>query len=211
MKGESEVYQFVSRSERNQLVEACEDIILKVQKSVKEYFTFEFRLIGSGERKLITQNGIGGPFDLDYNFLLHRDKQELSSNPDKIKEIFMQAFNSVNPEYGFKYANDSTSVITSKLVFNGKLEFSFDIAILVEGNNGNLYKLIYDKSTGRYLWNEIKQTKDYSAKFQNIKATGRWDDFKDRYLDLKNYHLSRQDGIKSFSTFLETLNEFKAV
>ena len=27
------------------------------------------------------------------------------------------------------------------------------------------------------------------------------------YLDLKNMHLSKQDGVKSFSIFLETLNE----
>ena len=34
------------------------------------------------------------------------------------------------------------------------------------------------------------------------------EDFKDRYLELKNMHLVRGDDVKSFSIFLETLNEF---
>ena len=32
--------------------------------------------------------------------------------------------------------------------------------------------------------------------------------FKERYLELKNMHLRQQDDVKSFSIFLETLNEF---
>lgn len=91
------MYKYVSKEERTSLAKACEDIILIVQKSVKEYFTFEYRLIGSGEKRLITQNGVGGTFDLDYNFILKKDKQELSSYPEKIKNIFLNAFNEVNP------------------------------------------------------------------------------------------------------------------
>ena len=202
------MYKYVSKEERDSLAKACEDIILNVQKSVKEYFTFEYRLIGSGEKRLITQNGVGGPFDLDYNFILKKDKQELSSYPEKIKNIFLNAFNEVNTEFNFKFASNSTSVITSKLVLNRKLKFSFDVAIMIEGNNGNLYKLIYDKFSGRYLWNEVRKTKNYSVKFKRIKEEGYWEDFKERYLDNKNLHLTRNEEIPSFSVFLETLNEY---
>ena len=45
-------------------------------------------------------------------------------------------------------------------------------------------------------------------KIQAIKENGEWDNFKDRYLELKNMHLRRGDGVKSFSIFLEALNEF---
>jgi hypothetical protein len=202
------MYKYVSKEERDSRAKACEDIILNVQKSVKEYFTFEYRLIGSGEKRLITRNGESGPFDLDYNFILKKDKQELSSYPEKIKNIFINAFNEVNPELSFKYASNSTSVITSKLVLGGKLEFSFDVAIMIEGNNGNLYKLIYEKTSGRYLWNEVRKTKNYSAKFKRIKDEGYWEDFKVRYLHNKNLHLTRNEEIPSFSVFLETLNEY---
>lgn len=202
------MYKYVLKEERDSLAKACEDIILVVQKSVKEYFTFEYRLIGSGEKRLITRNGESGPFDLDYNFILKKDKQELSSYPEKIKNIFLNAFNEVNPEFDFKFASNSTSVITSKLLLNGKLKFSFDVAIMIEGNNGNLYKLIFDKNSGRYLWNEVRKTKNYGVKFKRIKEEGYWEDFKERYLHNKNLHLTRNEEIPSFSVFLETLNEY---
>lgn len=202
------MFKYVSKEERNSLAKACEDIILSVQKQVKDYFTFEYRLIGSGEKRLITQNGESGPFDLDYNFILKKDKQELSSYPEKIKNVFINAFNEVNFEFNFKFASNSTSVITSKLVLNKTLKFSFDVAIMIEGNNGNLYKLIYDKISNRYLWNEVKKTKNYGSKFTRIKEEGYWEDFKKRYLNNKNMHQIRNDEIQSFSIFLETLNEF---
>ncbi|MBU1094223.1 MAG: hypothetical protein KKH01_07155 [Firmicutes bacterium] len=202
------MYKYVSKEERDSLAKACEDIILNVQKSVKEYFTFEYRLIGSGEKRLITRNGESGPFDLDFNFILKKDKKELSSFPEKIKNIFINAFNEVNPEFNFKFASNSTSVIASKLVLNGEQKFSFDVAIMIEGNNGNLYKLIFDKTSGRYLWNEVRKTKNYGVKFKRIKEEGYWEDFKERYLHNKNLHLTRNEETPSFSVFLETLNEY---
>ena len=85
--------------------------------------------------------------------------------------------------------------------------FSFDVAIIVEGNDGYFYRLTNDKNFNRYIWNRVKNSADYFEKFQRIKEEGLWLKFKNRYLELKNWHLSRQDGVKSFSIFLETLNE----
>ncbi len=82
------------------------------------------------------------------------------------------------------------------------------MAIIVEGDDGYFYRLTNDKNTGRYIWNQVKYSKNYYEKVKVIKENGYWKDFKQRYLELKNLHLSRQDGIKSFSIFLETLNEF---
>ena len=45
----------MSKEGRDLLVKAYEDIILSVQKIVKEFFTFEYRLIGSGEKHFIFQ------------------------------------------------------------------------------------------------------------------------------------------------------------
>ena len=70
------------------------------------------------------------------------------------------------------------------------------------------YRLINDKNTGRYIWNQVAHSKNYLGKFKALKERGYWMDFKRRYLELKNLHLKRQDGVKSFSIFLETLNEF---
>jgi hypothetical protein len=202
------MYSYIDIDERKKLTEICEEILFSVQDSVREYFTFDLRLIGSGIKKLVTKNGDTGYFDLDYNIILKKDKMNLLSNPDKIRQVFIDAFNEFNPQYGFKYAQDSTSVITSKLQYKNQLYFSLDVAIMKEGNNGNYYKLIFDKSSSRYIWNEVKQSKDYMTKFKTIKDKGYWPQFKNRYLELKNMHLRRNDGIKSFSIFLETINEF---
>jgi len=203
------MFQYIDDKEiRSELRSACEEIITSIQKSfLRDYFTFEFKLIGSGETRLITQNGDTGYFDLDYNFILQKDKQDLISNPQRIKELFIRAFNQTNPKLGFKPANNSTSVITSRLVIGNRLYFSFDVAILCEGNNGNYYKIIYDKQTGRYLWNEIKHSRNYQEKFSALKRMGYWTEIKSLYLQKKNFYLSRYDNRNSFSILLETLNE----
>ncbi|MCI8733497.1 MAG: hypothetical protein HFE29_04120 [Clostridia bacterium] len=201
-------YYIEDKEIRSELRLACEEIILNVQKSfLRDYFTFEFKLIGSGETRLITRNGNTGEFDLDYNFILQKDKQGLISNPRRIKELFIEAFNEVNPNLGFKPANNSKSVITSRLVRNNRLYFSFDVAILCEGNNGNYYKIIYDKPSDRYLWNEVKSSRGYQNKLIALKKYGKWLEIKTIYLKKKNMYLCRNIEKSSFSILLETLNE----
>lgn len=203
------MYKFANKLEVKKLTKWCEDILHLVQNEVRDYFTFDIRLIGSGDKKLVTQNG-DEAFDLDYNIILQRDKKNLLNNPRQIKDIFISRFNKIlQPEISdYEYASDSTSVITLKLVQNGDLQFSFDVAILVENNDGVFYRLTNDKKSGRCIWNEVAHSRDYLEKFQQIKAQGDWEDFKERYLELKNYHLLKGDKRKSFSVFLETLNEF---
>ena len=59
------------------LRDTCEEIIKAVQVELKDFFTFQFKLIGSGEKQLITENREDGNFDLDYNLILQRDKMNL--------------------------------------------------------------------------------------------------------------------------------------
>mgnify|MGYP001075900585 CR=1 FL=1 len=202
-------YHFANQNEVKELAKWCMEVLHEVQDEVREYFTFDIRLIGSGDKRLVTQNG-NGSFDLDYNIILQKDKKGLLNNPKQIKEIFAKRFKYVLEKYvsDYSYVSDSTSVITAKLVRNNQLAFSFDVAILVEGDDGYFYRLINDKNTGRYIWNQVKQSADYLERFQAIKENGYWNMFKQRYLELKNMHLRRQDEVKSFSIFLETLNEF---
>ena len=108
---------------------------------------------------------------------------------------------------GYAHTSDSTSVVTVKIIQNKTIKFSFDVAIIVEGNDGYFYRLTNDKISGRYIWNRVKNSANYFEKYQKIKEKGLFPKFKQRYLDLKNMHLSKQDGVKSFSIFLETLNE----
>lgn len=202
-------YRFAKQKEVKELEAWCMKILHAVQDEVREYFTFDIRLIGSGDKRLVTQNS-DESFDLDYNIILQKDKRGLLDNPKQIKDIFVSKFNKVLREYvsDYTHASDSTSVITVKLVRNNRIEFSFDVAIIVEGDDGYFYRLTNDKNTGRYIWNQVKHSSNYFEKFKALKERGYWMQFKKRYLELKNMHLSRQDGVKSFSVFLETLNEF---
>ena len=201
-------YKYAEQRAVTYLNKWCMNILHDVQKEVSDYFTFDIRLIGSGDKRLVTQNAEES-FDLDYNIILQKDKKGLLDNPKQIKDIFIARFNKVLNRYidNCYHTSDSTSVITIKNIQKGKLLFSFDVAIIVEGNDGYFYRLTNDKNSNRYIWNRVKNSVDYFEKFQRIKEEGLWLKFKNRYLELKNWHLSRQDGVKSFSIFLETLNE----
>ena len=202
-------YRYAKQSEVKELETWCMEILHAVQNEVRDYFTFDIRLIGSGDKRLVTQNS-DESFDLDYNIILQKDKKGLLDNPKQIKEIFVARFNKVLKcrISNYSHVSDSTSVITSKIIMDNRLRFSFDVAIIVEGDNGYFYRLINDKNSGRYIWNQVKHSANYFERFKYVKENGAWLQFKQRYLDLKNMHLSRQDAVKSFSIFLETLNEF---
>lgn len=206
---EVNMYKFAKQKDVRELTKWCDGIINEVQKEVKEYVTFSFNLIGSGGKKLVTQNG-DEAFDLDYNLIIQKDKQGLIDDPKRLKDIIRHAFDDVLRENvaGFSGAGDSTSVLKVSITDEEKRVFSFDVAIYVEADNGYVYRLIHDKNINRYIWNQVPKSKNYEDKIQAIKENGEWDDFKERYLELKNMHLRKGDGVKSFSIFLEALNEF---
>lgn len=195
------MYHFVDQKTCKTLRIQCEEILKAVQKELAEYFTFQFLLIGSGERRLVTQNE-EGVFDLDYNLILMKDKKGLIDNPKRIKELFLDAFHRTFPKLSFK---NSTSVITSNLRL-GDIVFSFDCAIVCEGNNGNLYKIVFDKPD-RYIWNEVRHTKDFNARYRYLLSENEFPTIRDLYLKKKNQHLRQNDGVQSFSILVETVNE----
>lgn len=202
-------FSFAKQKDITELNKWCLDIIHAVQRSLREFLTFDIRLVGSGEKQLVTIDD-KGHFDLDYDLILQRDKQDLINNPKKIKELFIDAFsNELNKEVdGFEHSYDSTSVVTN-IIMDDKFVFKFDVAIMVKGDNDSYYKLVNDHKTGNYIWNQVKDSKNYMERYLAIKHNGNFDEFKKRYLWLKNHHEKRRDNVKSFSIFLEALNEFE--
>lgn len=199
------MYKYVSKKAIRDIREYCEEIIKKIQKSeLKEFFTFSFYLIGSGKTNLITINGDNGTYDLDYNLILQKDKADLFSKPQKIKELFSKEFDKERNNFNIKKIENSSSVITLK--FKDK-KANVDIAILRKNNNGNYSKIIYDKNKNRYIWNEIKCSKNYQDNINSIKQQMRWNEVRDRYLFKKNSYLRQNKNISSFSILLETINE----
>lgn len=88
------------------------------------------------------------------------------------------------------------------------LEFSFDVAIMQENENGYLEKIIFDKKYNRYIWNQVKDSKDLNDKVLLVKQRLGWNAVRERYLKLKNDSLSNNDETKSFSIFIQVINEF---
>lgn len=180
---------------------------------LKQYFSNEFniqtkfQLIGSGSKKLVTQNN-NLPFDLDYNFeILNRSIKQLDMK--KLKTCVINFLNSVvyeKYEY-YKKCQDSTSAITIRKVVNGNLEFSFDIAILAKSSNGNYCRLIHDKQLEKYDWNPIPESKEIFERLKELKSDGYWEDIKELYLNKKNMYLKRNEKRCSFEIFAETINE----
>lgn len=199
------MYKYVSKKEIRYIREYCEEIIKKIQKSkLKDFLTFSFYLIGSGKTNLITINGDNGTYDLDYNLILQKDKADLFSKPQKIKELFSKEFDKERNNFNIKKIENSSSVITLK--FKDK-KANVDIAILRKNNNGNYSKIIYDKNKNRYIWNEIKCSKNYQDNINSIKQKMCWNEVRDRYLFKKNSYLRQNKNISSFSILLETINE----
>ena len=199
------MYKYVSKKEIRDIREYCEEITKKIQKSqLKDFFTFSFYLIGSGKTNLITIDGDNGTYDLDYNLILQKDKADLFSKPQKIKELFSKEFDKERNNFNIKKIENSSSVITLK--FKDK-KANVDIAILRKNNNGNYSKIIYDKNKNRYIWNEIKCSKNYQDNINLIRQQMCWNEVRDRYLFKKNSYLRQNKNISSFSILLETINE----
>ena len=135
------MYEYIQDKQlRGELRERCESVILIVQKLIRGYFTFSYKLIGSGDNRLMMVNGKNKAIDLDYNLVIQRDKKQLVDNPKQIKQLFMSAFKQA---CGNKTkVSDSTKVITCKFGNIGIYSFSLDIAIFIECNDGYIYKLI---------------------------------------------------------------------
>lgn len=192
---------------RNSLRNYCEKAILALQEQISDYFTFSYKLIGSGDTRLMMVNGNDNSIDLDYNLVIQRDKKQLIGDPGKIKRLFMKGLK----DYFGKDAkvSDSTQVITCCIGEMQGYRFSFDVAIVVDGNDGCMYKIVNDKNAAptRYIWNKIPKSKDYEYKFTTLKRMGYWEDIKELYKKKKNKYLKRQNDVASFSILIETVNE----
>lgn len=207
-------YQSATKKDVQAANKWCRSVLIDVQNLVRDWFTFDFRLIGSGGKHLVTHNE-GQPFDLDYNIIIQKDKHSLHDKPAIIKEKFIEAFKAVfsktitgfNADEYFKI-NNSTSFITIKYISYGSLEFSFDVAIMQENENGYLEKIIFDKKNNVFIWNKVKQSDNLYDKAVQVKQNYDWNKVRNRYLELKNKSLSNQDDTKSFSIFVQVINEF---
>lgn len=163
---------------------------------------------------MVTRNG-NGPFDLDYNLEIIKATDEYLDDLRYLKNTVRILLNKVIGQTRFRDSKDSTSCLTAILLFrdNSAVEFKFDVAIVKRNSKGSLCKMVHNKNAwgygnDQYTWTEIPDSHDVSQKARRIKSEGLWLEVRERYVDLKNMYLSRQDkNHPSFLVYVEAVNQ----
>lgn len=198
--------QFLKRAQN-----CCSDIMKQLEESLREQgMNTQFFLVGSGARNMITQNGDGN-FDFDYNLnIISCDDWKARS----IKELIRKTFNKVMRQNNLSDVEDSTSSLTSKLIYfndNPNIEFKIDVCIVTEQDD-NWYRLIHKKTgfmqSDEYIWNEAPHSKNCKVKADQIKKNpGWWEVVRNKYLEIKNHYLRfHDDNHPSYICYVEAVN-----
>ncbi len=205
-------FEYVPKGEYQPFKLEVDGILREVQKYLRKnkILTFQFNLIGSAGRKLITRvkNGNKG-FDLDYNIVIQKTFDEKYEDPKLLKEIFVKLFNRYFDD-SYDYSKDSTSVITIKKLNakRNKILYSVDFAIVsyYEDDDGKERQeyVRFDKNTNTYSWALRKVATDHRYVENLIKDNGLWQDVKDLYLENKNKEPDKKSRIVYYQT-LDTI------
>lgn len=201
-------YEFVKKKDYGPVKHRFEDEILPVAREVLREmgYTFQSELMGSGSRKLVTRviDGNKG-FDFDYDFELQYYPEDADAK--RIKQDFMNALNKASKPLGYKPCEDSTTVITFKMVdtTHSRIIHSFDIALTYSDEDGKHY-IRFDKDNRRYIWNLRKSgicLDDKISELRNELGSQYHQALADKYLQLKNANTNPDR--KSFILYAEAV------
>lgn len=226
------MYNYVTNKQLiSSMRSCCGDIMQDLCHTLKEEYDLGamFTLVGSGARNLILQNA-NEPIDLDYNLKIVRSDDW---DGKYIKECVRKAFNIVLRKHGWRDCEDSKSSLTTEKRYFPRIsdtEFSMDVCIVREDEDGNFYRLIHKKTgytnvnniayaasiysglvTGRsdneYYWNKAPNSRDIKYKVDYIKSNGKWELVREQYKNIKNRYLTQNDhNHPSFICYIETVN-----
>ena len=172
-EGTQPMYEYVNKRELTLGREEVEKIIRKVQCIMKKRYntTFQYALIGSAKRHLVTKikNGNKG-YDYDYNLIIQKSDQWY--NPKKLKQQFMTAFSEAVKGTSYKLPEDSTSCITIKVVDknNSRIIRSCDFAIIyyIDDKKDDGYRYLKNWKNGRYSFEDRKNSKGAESSLDYI-------------------------------------------
>jgi hypothetical protein len=200
-------FRYVTRDEVREERMDIIDLIRDVADYVRDDFTFQFNFIGSSARNMITydaDSNIG--YDFDVNIYVNDPDEEYT--PGEIRTKIFDALQSVAPKYGYQKIENSTSVITIKMVdyLNSRICHSCDFAVVYDCEDGQQQYIRLNKATYQYQW--AYRGKGYEAqtkKIEWLKKNGLWNEVRDYYLYKKD---SNDNPDKhSRAIFAETINE----
>ncbi len=187
-----------------------ENIIRCAQRIMKTKYntTFQYKLIGSADKHLVTRiknSNLG--YDFDYNLILQ--KSDLWDNPAKLKQQFMDAFSEAIAKTPYNKLENSTSVITLKVVDrnNSKIIRSCDLAIIYYSEDENEgYRYLKRGKNNSYFFEPRIPSKHAQEKLEEILDNYEqgWNLIRDEYLLLKNRNLDKNKT--SHVLYLESIH-----
>ena len=199
-------FDYVTKAEAKPVREEIHKILLEVQDQVREQFTFQFCFMGSSSRNMITcdrRSNIGFDFDVD---IYVNDEEEYFSAKD-LRKILKQAIDRVAWRYGYEACEDSTRVLTMKMVDRSRraIHHRCDFAIVWDSEDGQQY-VRYNKKANYYSWEYQGGTfQNLEERMKWLKKNGYWGKLRDYYLEKKN--TNQDPNKKSRSIFAEAVKE----
>ena len=182
-------------------------ILREVQDLVRDDFTFQFKLIGSSSRNMLTydaKSNIG--YDFDINIEVNDDEEQFT--PKEIRLILKNAIDRVAPKYSYNYCEDSTRVLTIKKVniISSRIIHSCDFAVVYNCSDGRQQYIRYNKTYRNYTWEyQGKGFEKMDAKIEWLKGKGYWAELRAYYIEKKNFNDDRDKHSRSI--FVESINE----
>ena len=199
-------FEYVSKKEAAPYKAELIEILHQVQDYVREDFTFQFTFIGSSSRNMITYDpttNIG--FDFDVNITVNDDDEDYS--PEEIRTILHNAFSRFMTAYGYNKCEQSTRVISIKVVdqWSSRVIRSCDFAVVYEGRNGQQY-IRFNKERNYFSWEfQTQPYKELEFRADYLKENGHWNEVLEVYLDKKNNNYNPDKHSRSL--YAETINE----
>ena len=199
-------FEYVSKKEAAPYKAELIEILHQVQDYVRDDFTFQFTFIGSSSRNMITYDpttNIG--FDFDVNITVNDDDEDYS--PEGIRTILHNAFSRFMTAYGYNKCEQSTRVISIKVVdqWSSRVIRSCDFAVVYEGRNGQQY-IRFNKERNYFSWEfQTQPYKELEFRADYLKENGHWNEVLEVYLDKKNNNYNPDKHSRSL--YAETINE----
>jgi hypothetical protein len=200
-------FYYVTKEESREVKRELINLIHDVQNYVREYFTFNFSFIGSSARNMITydeDSNIG--YDFDVNIEVNAPEEEYTAA--KIRSIIFEALQEISPEYGYQKIENSTSVITIKMVnyYSSSICHSCDFAVVYNCVDGQQQYIRLNKENDTYQW--VYRGKGYlgqASKIEWLKKNGYWSEVRSHYLYKKDNNDNPDKHSRAI--FAETINE----
>lgn len=206
------MYEYVKKSEYAPIKKELEQIIRRTQIEMRRNYglTFQFHLIGSGKRHLVTRiRGGNNGYDFDYNLILPPPSNGYRYDAKIIKQNFMTALKTALRGTKYSFPKDSTSSITIKVIDKDrkKIQHRCDFAIIYYGSNGNKHGYYYlrnnkEQQSYQFVFRSLSSETD--EKVYDILEDDGWTYIKEEYLLLKN--INERNKKHSFSLYAEAVN-----